>query len=500
MKNFRSPLCLVVLPALAFVLMLCLACTQFDSGPEVTVPSEGTVTAITGDQPTQPSSTPTITFPTSFEDALLGEAVTKYKGLPVEFQDALREEAELNGNEKAVQYLLELPDDIIPLSELLDGYILDIYQHLDPSYQRLLLLEGYPYSTNTWLKSNVTEEDRFNDFGEMVLTLNKIVSGDGEVSPPLEDTMSPEAIAKLEIIDPMMRQSFRLIWESTRTHPRMGLAEELEQDLLAAPAGMPAIEDLTLPAEAIELLEVLPDLRTIVRQMIAAEVLRNQKWDEEDTAGIVQFLVPFYTEEAKARFERGLSYHTAFGMDPLICGSMKPQVGIALPTWAIPAPFRDVPWTHLMFRWPDPEQALSEEALSKLRSMDPLMQDTFENYWYGTGPLPRDAGEMACSVAQWERGIIYAPFTSLPAPEEIFSPEGLEMYRNLTPSLQDELWGHIIYQMLKDGIVWYPEKEEAVPTYGTPIDEILTVLKSQCEYSVRSLAKRATSNASTTVP
>ena len=516
----------IIVPALVVsVLVLCLACAQTTPVYQVGAPPEGTPVTSTEAQSAQPASgsavnptpvyhvgapsdatpvtsteaqaaqpSPVSDVPelTGFEDFLSGETLAKYKSLPVEFQDALREEAAVSGYEKAIQYLHDLPDDAVPISELLEGWVLGTFEHLDSSYQRLLLLEGYPNSTNTWLKGDVTEEEaRFGDFDEMVMTLWDIVSGDGEVLPPIEDTLSPEALAKLDSIDPVMRQSFRLIWESTRTLSPAELAEELEQDLLAAPADLPVIEDMGLSAEAVELLNDMPDLKALVQQKVATDVLRTQKWDEEYIAVIEHFLSPYYTQEGKARFARGLTPYVMSGFDPLICQpSLTPQMGIALPTWAIPAPFRDVSWTHLMFRWPDYEQALSEEALSRLRSMDPVMQRTFEKFWYGTGPMPKEAGEMACSVAQWECGLIYAPFTSLPAPEELLSPEGLELYRSLTPPLQKELWDQEVYLILKSGIVWNPTTEEAVPIYGTSLEEILEVLKVWSEHSVRSLSER----------
>jgi len=472
-----------------FAIVICQACDQSSPVYHVGAPPEGTPVTSTEAQVATPTPGSAVPHPTNFEDSLSDEALARYKNLPVEFQDALREEAEISDHEKAMQYLRNLPDDIVPISELLDDWEITIFEErLDSSYQRLLLLEGYPNSTNVWFSDKTEEEARFGEFSRMVMALWHIVSRDGEVLPPLEETLSPEALAKLDTIDPVMLQSFRLIWESTRTLSPAEFTEELEQDLLAAPSNIPSIEELALSAEAIELLDDMPDLKALIQQKVATAILRNHKWDEEDTAGIEQFLAPYYTQEGKAAFTRGLDPSLIHSF-PLVCGPLKPRVGIALPTWAIPAPFRDVPWTHMMFKWPSHEQTLSEEALSRLRSMDATIQDTFEKFWYGTGPMPKEAGKMACSAARWERGLIDSPFTSLPAPEEILSTEVLDLYRSFTPSAQDMFRDQMFWNILNQGSIWNPETGEAVPIYGTPLEEILEALNVWGEHFIRSAHK-----------
>ncbi len=450
--------------------------------------------------PEPPSSTaiPPTPTPMSLEGSLSGHDLAKFNGLPEEFQNALREEATENGSEVATQYLHDLPDDAVPIADLLDSWGLDLFDQFDSPYQRMLLLEGYPNSTMTWYEDKwrageITDlKYRFGAFEGMVNTLWREVAWDGvEHLPPLEDTLSSAALAKLDSVDPIIRRAFRLMWES-RTGSLNEVARQatlLEEDLLATPNDMPTLEDMGLSVEVVKALDDLPDLRVLAQQMVAGLLVSRHEWGPDESASIEQRLAPFSTPDGKAAFVRGLIPRQDDTVEPLVCHPSYWQgFGVSLPTWAIPEFFRDIPPDKMMFRWPDLADGLSSEALDKLESLDPSLRQLFMDSWYGRGDLPKQAEQMACQVAKSERGLLDAPFTTLPSLEEILSPDALELYGELAPYWQDMITSGIGANILS-GEVWIigesPKDIQIVSSYGTPPSEFLKALGVSADYMIR---------------
>ncbi len=130
-------------------LLLLAACAR----PEPT-PAAGAPTPAAPVHPTQtarPAPTPSPTPDIPLEESIEGRDLVKYQALPPEFQDAFQEEAKEAGNEKAVQYLRDLPAETVPITELLDPNVLswlpfralDLFNQLDAARHRSLLLGGY---------------------------------------------------------------------------------------------------------------------------------------------------------------------------------------------------------------------------------------------------------------------------------------------------------------------------------------------------------------------
>ena len=91
-----------------------------------------------------PTPVPTPTPIISFENSLGGSNLTKFLGLPVEFRDSLVTESKETDNDQALEYLHDLPNDAVPITELLDIQTQEIFDSLHEGDQRQLLLEGYP--------------------------------------------------------------------------------------------------------------------------------------------------------------------------------------------------------------------------------------------------------------------------------------------------------------------------------------------------------------------
>ncbi len=162
-----------------------------------------------------------------FEATLHSDDLAKFRGLPEEFQAGLLEEADENGYEVAAQYLDDLPDDAVPIADILDTYHLGdtynlgVFGLLDRPYQRMLLLKGYPNSTlirdeDKWRAGEITDvEYRFGAFQGMVSTMSQEFARNGlERLPSLEEVLSAAALAKFDSVDPIVRRAFQVMWES----------------------------------------------------------------------------------------------------------------------------------------------------------------------------------------------------------------------------------------------------------------------------------------------
>ena len=211
-------LTLPIMSILAVVVLT--ACSESPPpSPEPTV--SHTATATSTPVPT-PSPTPVVPF----EDSLSSADLARFQALPVEIQVALVEESLDNGNDNALRFLRDMPDDPAPLSEILGSETRTIFDSLDEPTQHQLLLEGYPNATlrhlkKQWLAGELSDlEYKYGDFDSMVHHVNRVFSEDGQLLPPLEDTLSPAAFKKFESIDPLLQASFRVVWETGGRNPR----------------------------------------------------------------------------------------------------------------------------------------------------------------------------------------------------------------------------------------------------------------------------------------
>ena len=260
--------------------------------PTATVQVVPTATATSTPSPT-PSPTPVVLF----KDSLSSADLASFQALPVEVQGALVDESLESGNESALRYLRDMPDDPAPLAEILDQETLSLLDSLDEPYRRQLLLEGYPdaglrHLKKQWLGGELADlEYYYGAFDPMVRDVHKIVIEDGHLLPPLDETLSPAAFKRFESLDPLLQASFRQTWETTRADDSTSTTVfELERKLLDTPLEIPGIRDIGLPVEMVSVLEREPELRAYVQRMVAAILVRDQAWGSDDAAPLQRLI------------------------------------------------------------------------------------------------------------------------------------------------------------------------------------------------------------------
>ena len=232
--------------------------------------------------------------------------------------------------------------------------------------------------------------------------------------------------------------------------------------------------------------EDVPNLKTFVDEYVAASLARTGAWDAVGTeysgAMLLESLIArASTPEGSHMFAQGLLPDATYQPPPLI-SHFWPDGGF-WPTWAVPPFFRDMQPDDLVAEWPDHELVLSLEALAKLESLDAPLQEAFEKYWYGTGPLPNDVHWMAGIVIRWERDLRALPFDTAPKIEELLSEDDLALYRRLPASMQKIIVNEIAHDLLQGSTS--PTSSTSVNTYHTTPEEFLEALKVSVSRTVR---------------
>jgi len=382
-----------------------------------------------------PTEEPTAIAVVLFEQSLSSDDLVKFASLPTEFRDALLGEAQATSRDHALAYLHGLPDNAVPIADLLSTDAMQRFDKLPEKYQRQLLLEGYPNSGAVAYRDTMTDEEaRFAMFETLVITTFGLWFGEGiEPLPALEEALSVSALAKLASLDPVMQDSFRLIWENTSAgrYNVTTTAMKLDEKLLAAPIEFPAIDELGLSEASVRVLGELPELEDIVVQFVAGRLVYRGVWNTKDAENLDDTLEQFDSPEGKAAFARNVLPSSPDSPFQIAC-MYSPLLGVKVPDWMVAAPFRDVPSYQLFFHWPPLEDVFSDAALANVRALDPEMREYFDSYYYGAGNLPKEAREMVCGVARWERILTDLTMTSAPDPEKLLSPEVFALYEQFS--------------------------------------------------------------------
>ena len=474
----------LTLPMMSILVIATLAgCSESpppSSAPTATVQVVPTATATSTPVPT-PSPTPVVPF----EDSLSSAGLARFQALPVEIQVALVEESLESGNDNALRYLRDMPDDPAPLSAILEPETRTLLDSIDEPYRRQLLLEGYPNSTirhfrKLWLAGEFTDlEYEYGDFGSMVHHLHRTLSEDGHLLPPLEETLSPSALKRFESLDPLLQASFRIVWETWRTKAPSDDADRLEQDLLNMPTELPDIRALGLSGAAANVLEREPAMRDYALGTAAAILVGGHEWDDEHAARLQRHIEAFEEPGGREALARGLrpgvtdAWHAVMTCQPPGWGPIPPES-------AIPKPFRDVHPAKLVYHWPEPKDALSDAALANFNLLDDTMREALEHWWFGTGPLPMKAHWMVCQVAQWDRGIVDTPFTSMPGPDVFLPEDKRKFYDELNDHEKEVTERNVAHDILQGEVVFKRsrfEPTEKVSTLGSTPEEFLEGLR-----------------------
>ena len=445
-----------------------------------------------------PTATPTAPEPPAeFEATLEGDDLAKFQSLPVEFRYALQREYDETrdraGRATTLGYLRDLPDEILPIAEILSPEALSKFEEVSTRSQQSVLLGAYAEAFRASRRSSERDPESAVHpapiLAQMVDMVHEMEFGDGEVHlPPTAEALSAEALGKLDETDPLIRRAFLLIWRNLRVpeEERDTFVTKLERALLSAPSELPPLEELGLSQSALDALEDVPNLKTFVDEYVAASLARTGAWDSVGTeysgAMLLESLIArASTPEGSRMFAQGLLPVTTYQPPPLISHN-RPVWGF-WPLWAIPPFFRDMQPNDLVAEWPDHELVLSQEALAKLESLDAPLQEAFDKYWYGTGSLPNDVHWMAGIVIRWERDLRVIPFDTLPEIEELLSEDDLALYRRLPAFMQKIIVNDIAYDLLQGRTS--PTSSTSVGTYHTTPEEFLEALKASVSRTVR---------------
>ena len=490
------------------VLVVGMACQQ-TADPATSPPSptadaipsqtEAATEPIPSPTPTQiPTATPTAPEPPAeFEATLEGDDLAKFQSLPVEFRYALqREYVESRdgvGRATILGYLRDLPDEVLPIAEILSPEALSKFEELSTRSQQSVLLGAYAEAFRASRRSSERDPESAvhpaSILAQMVRMVHEMEFGDGEVHlPPIRASLSAEALRKLDETAPLIRRAFHLIWRNVTIpeEQRDDYMAKLEGVLLVTPSQLPPLEELGLSQDALKTFEDVPNLKTFVDEYVAASLARTGTWDAVGTeysgAMLLESLIArASTPEGSHMFAQGLLPGATYQPPPLI-SHFWPDGGF-WPMWAVPPFFRDMQPDDLVAEWPDHELVLSQEALAKLESLDAPLQEAFDKYWYGTGALPNDVHWMAGIVIRWERDLRVIPFDTLPEIEELLSEDDLALYRRLPASMQKIIVNDIAYDLLQGRTS--PTSSTSVGTYHTTPEEFLEALKASVSRTVR---------------
>ena len=460
----------LMLPLMSVLAVVVLAACS-ESPPPSPTPTVAPTVAPTSTPVPTPSPTPVVPFDKSLSSADLA----RFQALPEEIQEALVDESLESGNDGALVYLRDMPDDPASLSDILEPEALSLFETIDEPYRRQLLLEGYPnstvrYSMRVRQGGDLTDlEYRYGLFDMLVRGVHQTLTEDGHLLPPLEETLSASALSRFESLDPPIQASFRLWWETERT---LSLEEEVgrfEERLLNTPTELPDIRALGLTEDSEDLLEKDAELWSYVQRTVATELVIEHEWASEDADRLQKTIDAYRAPGGRETFERGLRPGE---LNPFLAlmACLPFQWGFVPPESVIPKPYRGVHPARLVYYWPEPEDAFSDAALANFRLLDETMREAFEVRWYGHG-LPHATHFMACLVAEWDRGLADTPFTSMPGPEVFLPEDKRKFYDELT---EHEKWAtelNLAAAILK-GDVWFHRSRfgqtETVSTLDSP--------------------------------
>lgn len=367
-----------------------------------------------------------------FEESLEMDNLTKFRNLPTEYREALQQESEETSPATAQRYLRELPQEVLPIVEILPSDALSKYEDLSPRRQRIVLL-GYAeaYKARPEQDPAKTPPPSAVLAGMVNLAYKMEFGGDAVFLPPMADTLSEAALARLDLVDIRVKRALELIWANKKVRPDQidGLVQTLEEALAAAPYALPDITTVGLSEHSMEIVKEVPPAKKFVEEWLAAEIVQTINWRSNAIDTIDGFLGQFHSVKDREALA-SLYFPMESGVRHIAC-EIGPSAGV-WPTWALPTPFREVMPNSFIAVWPSPSESLSPEALAKLKTLDSELQGMFEREWYGTGPLPMESRLMACIALAWDARLQNGHFTQIPPLDSFLSDTTLSEYNNLS--------------------------------------------------------------------
>ena len=374
------------------VLVVGMACQQ-TADPAASPPSptadaippqtEAAPEPIPSPTPTQiPTATPTAPEPpAAFEATLEGDDLAKFQSLPVEFRYAMQREYDETrdgaGRATILGYLRDLPDEVLPIAEILSPEALSEFEELSTRSQQSVLLGAYAEAFRASRRSSERDPESAVHpapiLAQMVRMVYEMEFGDGEVHlPPIRASLSAEALRKLDETAPLIRRAFLLIWRNVTIpeEERDDYLAKLEGTLLVTPSQLPPLEELGLSQDALKTFEDVPNLKTFVDEYVAASLARTGTWDSVGTeysgAMLLESLIArASTPEGSRMFAQGLLPVTTHQPPPLISHNW-PDRRVLADCGPYPRSSGTCSRTISWLEWPDHELVLSQDALAKL--------------------------------------------------------------------------------------------------------------------------------------
>ena len=413
-----------------------------------------------------------------FEAGLAGDDLEKFRVLPPEFQDALRQAYDEEGASAALQYLRGLPDDTLPLADVLESPAGGWFDALQPQDQRYMLLEAYPAAYDRNARRGGSDRNFTFGFNQM---LGVAFDNRGVRLPPVEEALSADALVKLDALDdPILSRVFRLVWDESKPLP-MDVDDaiaRLQANLLAAPTDLPSLEEFGLSAAASRQFSELPtDMQDWLWKAVASSILsygptEGPFWPVED-----EYIRTLSTPASKEAFDRGIVPRGVYvhGPSTFACLGGPSEWPDAVAA-RVQQDIDDLPVVFL----PPYQGVLSSDALSRLNTMDEDLKTAFENMWNWSQPVaPADA---LCEITKFERGIIDAPVTSAPAADELLSDDALALYHRLDDDGRDWI-DEGIAQSILSGLVVIRGEPGSFPdhvwSFDTPPADFIDAVAAQ---------------------
>jgi hypothetical protein len=394
-----------------------------------------------------------------------------------------------------LRYLRDLPDDVLPVVELVSEEMMPAYERLAVEEQGTALLSGYLYALDNerhiW-----GEYDPAGSINSVLEHFELVREREGIPLPLMEVTLSADALAKYRSLDPLLQRAFTLIWESQlQREPIVPIqVERMEANLLAAPRVIPSYESIGLTSEQIDLMIRTPNAEQYVRELIAGLLMLKGGWDPKREDQLAHLIDPLSTADGQELFARGV--HPSEPQWSLLCCSPTEQ-GL-WPEWLLPEMLKGVPPQHLVVRWSDPEEMLSSEAIAKMQSLGPKMLSTLKFYWYGSGPLPLEVADLVRQGKNLEQQLISLWILEFPPIETLVTEEGLAAYDSLSEHYKEVvdrsiassiLWGRIgIPATISEGVF---TSSKSAMVHDSTHEEFMAVLREYADWEAKQWAIHA---------
>ena len=425
-----------------------------------------------------------------FGEDLEHEDALKFASLTSELKAALTAQAEAVGQESALGYLREMPEEVQPIGRLVTPEDVELFRELDSERQRIVLLEGYAHGWARWRHDSPPSGDaRFSRLSPMILAAHTYLFPDGYKVPlaPYQDILSSSEKAKLASMDPLMSSIYIRRWDSRRVSPSLveRLERQLRRELVNAPTTMSGILDSDpLETKWGFLWEEFPETLDFTRQYVAEKLIIDGHVGLDEIAALDRELMRLRDSKERDLYARGFipGHHDEFPV-PLVC-EWDASTGVWF-EWAVPSAFGHLDPQDLVLTMPPPRMVLSGAARDKLESLDAELQRGFGRSWYASSG---SAQAMACMAMKRDLYLTLIPLTELPEMSTLLGSQSLSLFEELPEDRQQDVIDFavkfIVEGEIRIGGV-YRQPLQEVDAYGMSPEEFLRELRTTTEIAVK---------------